>query len=1511
MSSDDSSGAPSELPQELTFPDPPEKAEFTGERYVSGLGGQIRHEHFHRYLFAAPLCSGRSVLDVACGEGYGCALLAQVAGSVVGVDIDAATVDYARRQYASDRVSFIAGDATALPLPTASVDVVTSFETIEHFADHEAFLSEVKRVLRPGGLLIVSSPNRPIYTEEAQHHNPFHVRELDREEFRSTLRAQFENVTLLEQRPISGSALVAEAADRLPVTAFESTDGLRFRHGGSLLGARYFVAVASNAPLPDLSSSLLFDSSPADAQPIVEAVADERDTLAAEIAHKDTEIAALKQRADRAERQASALRASNVLWAAQREAEAQAAAAEKPSDAPSSASGLAAAATLRRLSPRWWLRRARGLFTARRRQRARLEFDGAFYLRQNPDVEASGADPFTHYLWTGWQEGRDPNPGFSTAYYLEQNADVRASGINPFVHYVVRGRGEGRRAHPLDGAESSGFVQTPVKRVALLAAPPPTTRPARIIAFYLPQFHAIPENDEWWGKGFTEWTNVRAAKPQFEGHYQPHVPGELGYYNLLDPAIQKRQVELAKLYGIEGFCFYFYWFAGKRLLEKPVENWLKDTSLDLPFCLCWANENWTRRWDGLEKEVLIAQQHSPEDDIAFIAEAAPYLRDPRYIRVDGKPVLLVYRPSLLPSAAQTAARWRQWCRDNGIGEIHLAYTQSFENVDPREYGFDAAVEFPPNNSRPPDLRHAVKPLSADFDGRVYDWRILGERSKTYTDPGYRIYRSVNPGWDNTARRKSAGTTFVKHTPDAYRAWVENAVEDTIRRFEQPDQRLVFANAWNEWAEGAHLEPDAHYGYAWLQATRDALGAVADRAARQKRIVVVSHDGHPHGAQYLALNMARGFRELGLQTDMVVLGGGMLLERFAEVATVHRVDLDRESENAVVERLGLLRHNGAEVAIVNTTVSGRLMPLLKRAGFRIVSLVHELPGILADYKLQRHANDIAEHADHVVFAAQVVREGFEGFAGRQLPQSVIRPQGLYSRTPHRSTEARAAVRAEVRARLGLRADTRIMLGMGYGDHRKGLDLFVDAALRIIAADPRAAAVWVGHLDRRLADAQIRRIESAGFRDRILFPGRTDQPQDFYAAADVYLLSSREDPFPSVVMEALDAGVPVVGFSGVGGFSELLRRDCGMLVPAFDTEAMAAAVSELLDEPARAERFGRNGREIVEREFSFRHYLHDLLRLAGRPQPRVSVIVPNYNYAAYITQRLASIANQTIAPYELIVLDDASTDGSLDAIRQFLDTSSVPSTLVVNDKNSGSVFRQWQRGVELARGDFVWIAEADDLADPEFLAELLPAFARPDVVLSFCQSRQIDGDGNVLSEHYLDYVSDIDRERWTRPYIAEGRDEIATAMHVKNTIPNVSAVLFRREALAAVLEEHAREIQSLRHAGDWATYLRLMEAGAIAFSPRSLNSHRRHQHSVTVGNFNMRQLSEIVRVQRKAIRRHGLGITAERNAGRYAQALYEQFGLATAHHPTFEAHPAMTEAVGGTGEGTGREDRIENR
>lgn len=663
-----------------------------------------------------------------------------------------------------------------------------------------------------------------------------------------------------------------------------------------------------------------------------------------------------------------------------------------------------------------------------------------------------------------------------------------------------------------------------------------------------------------------------------------------------------------------------------------------------------------------------------------------------------------------------------------------------------------------------------------------------------------------------------------------------------------------------------MEPDRRYGYAWLNAVRQA-----HRSNVKPKILLVSHDAHPHGAQILSLNIAKHLaHELVFSVHLIVLGEGRLLSKFAEYATVHRLDLNAASDIQIDALLNDLSRQGIRSAIVNTTVSGLLVPHLKRHGFSVVSLVHELPGILASYKLQTHVQAIAEYADKIVFAAPYVRAGFESFLGKPLGQAVIRPQGLYQRSWLRAGADKQSIARQTREQLGIPPESNLVMCAGYADRRKGFDLFVRIGIEVMRQRPDVYFLWVGHHESGFFEQSLALADEARMRDRFLFTGLVDEPQPYYLASDLYVLTSREDPFPSVVMEALDALAPVVAFQDCGGFDELLKRGCGVLVPKEDAHSFAQVVLELLADAASARAMAYAGRDIVERELSFRHYVFDLLEMAGEPLPRVSAIVPNYRYAHYLQERLKTITDQTLPLFELIVLDDCSPDDSVEVAREFLKECGVPWLLEVNPTNSGNVFRQWRKGLELARGEYVWIAEADDLADIDFLATLIPFFDDPKVVLAYCQTIPIDATGKPYPGYFgvpfkddhlrqsmpaLTYTDSIDCKRWESSYVVDGKEEIQKAIGLQNTIPNASAVLFRRQkALEAV-----QEAISLRHCGDWAFYCELSKRGNVAYSPKPLNYFRRHPSSTTHSN-PLHVLSEALIITSKLLEQNLLDINS---------------------------------------------------
>jgi len=594
-----------------------------------------------------------------------------------------------------------------------------------------------------------------------------------------------------------------------------------------------------------------------------------------------------------------------------------------------------------------------------------------------------------------------------------------------------------------------------------LSAEPISHTPVNLIAFYLPQFHAIPENSQWWGEGFTEWTNVRKGRPLFGGHYQPRVPAQLGYYDLEDIEVYARQVKLARKAGIYGFCFHFYWFGGKTLLEKPLRNMLAAPHIDQPFCLCWANENWTRRWDGLENEILIAQDHSEDDSLRFLEHVNTYFRDDRYIKIDGKPLLVVYRPELIPDITRMQALWRKHAETLGWPGIYLVSGQVFGQEDPREFQFDAAVEFPPHNATPLNsMNREVPNLDRDFRGRIFDYAQLAGFFRTRSQPQYKLFRSVMLGWDNTARCGKHATIFWNFFLTGYAQWLFSAYRSCLADPRLAEhEKLVFINAWNEWGEGTYLEPDNQYGFGYLEATKRVVNACAVK-----------------------------------------------------------------------------------------------------------------------------------------------------------------------------------------------------------------------------------------------------------------------------------------------------------------------------------------------------------------------------------KPRLSVVVPNYNHARFLERRLRSIIHQSQKPDEIIFLDDASSDDSIAIARDILGKSSIKFTILENEINSGSVFKQWLKGIEHATGDLIWIAESDDSAGLDFLANILPQFDREDVLLAYGEISYINPDDTPHPglDHYYDEVEGLNGLSWKHSHVVSAYRALTGAFAVKNIIPNVSGAVFRKPHLSG---EEIERLTSYTFAGDWYFYPLVARGGAIAFCKEAKSYFRLNRSSTS--------------------------------------------------------------------------------
>lgn len=1023
----------------------------------------------HRYHLASKVATEKVVLDVACGKGYGSSILAKTAYRVIGVSHPIEAIRHAREIHKQDNLEFMLGSCYEIPLPDASVDLVVCFDAIEYYDQHEKIMDEIKRVLNPGGVLLISSPDKYNYSMESVYNNELHVKELYKHEFSKLVQSYFCNVVYYGQRIVYGSGVFSEEC-LLEVTNYYSENGV-VQEAKGLVRPDYWIAVASNSNLPVISSGLL-EQSIADTELFAfwKAEIDSRDENICElktvvddtsskieeldrilqdndrqilyrdrqityrdqqilerdkvITLKDDRISKLEEQIVDIQHQFDSIQMSNMWrltlplrkliillrrfvdifhtktksidsdnnvedstktgsvslqlsninlpiadgvweWSEYYETKNNIkkiknqrkmdfipehlelidisketldavirqiklpTIADNPhvsiilpvfnnlkltlecllsicmhTDSSISYEVIVADdasedntySIIEKIPNIRLITSDNNIGFLRNCNRALEYVNGKYILFLNNDVQVT--EGWLDALLITFESQSNvgavgPRFVYPSGHLQEAGASFRADttadmvGLNedpslPSYNYI-------RRVDYVSGAcllmltslvkKLGGFSEdylpcycedsdlclrvqdagyhvyyNPSAIIIHHLSKTTDTIDAsfklrsiskntvtfknkwyekldsfiipKVIAFYLPQFYPFPENNKWWGSGFTEWSNVTKAKPNFIGHYQPRLPADLGFYDLRITEVMEQQADLAEKYGIYGFCYYYYWFNGKRLLDYPVEQMLATGKPKIPFCLCWANENWTRRWDGQENEILMGQAHSEEDDNLVISDLIRFFEDQRYIRIDGHPLIIVYRVTLFPDFAETANRWRKLCRDKGIGEIYIAMVESFDLVNanrhPNEFGCDAAVEFPPQGQA--EIKQASgEIINSEFTGNVADYRDLATKCATRDGPAYTRFRGVCPGWDNTARRQNSSFCFEHSNPGVFQAWLEESIEQT-RRMNYRDEKLVFINAWNEWAEGAYLEPDRRFGHAYLEAVKNALEA---------------------------------------------------------------------------------------------------------------------------------------------------------------------------------------------------------------------------------------------------------------------------------------------------------------------------------------------------------------------------------------------------------------------------------------------------------------------------------------------------------------------------------------------------------------------------------------------------------------------------------------------------------------------------------------------------------------
>ncbi|MCM3747650.1 glycosyltransferase [Paenibacillus pasadenensis] len=673
------------------------------------------------------------------------------------------------------------------------------------------------------------------------------------------------------------------------------------------------------------------------------------------------------------------------------------------------------------------------------------------------------------------------------------------------------------------------------------------------------------------------------------------------------------------------------------------------------------------------------------------------------------------------------------------------------------------------------------------------------------------------------------------------------------------------------------------------------------------ILVVSHDAQRAGAAILALNICKTLKyEYKKQVYILLMQGGPNEKEFEKYGTVYNLNQSTlsylENESSVKLLLEGFVEQGIKHCIANTVVTGILSEGLYRAGIKTVNLVHELPTSIKTYNFSEGAKKTSAYSSHVVFPNQFVKTEFKVLFEIDEEKIVIQPQGAYARN-HLSLSKDDA-RKKICSELKISSDSKLVINCGYADMRKGIDLFFEVAKLLIKDNSldNIHFLWIGNMEQVLKLWLEHDAKKLGLDKNFHFIGFTDNPQLYFQAADLFLLTSREDPFPTVVLEALDSRTPVIAFKEAGGIPELLEEIGGVSVDYGSTHQMASAARRILFQEDVNLAVLNKGKAIIDEKYNHENYVAKLLSILEQRDIelirkkrlvtacKVSVVIPNYNYEDFLEERIYSITSQTIQPYEIIFLDDCSKDNSVNKARSLLEVSGIPFKIIENETNNGC-FRQWIKGIQEATGDLIWIAEADDVCELNLIESLIPAFDDHEVSLSYSQSQIINEYSERVPFSYTDYTNDLSREKWLSEYVLSGQEEVVQGLAIKNTIPNASAVIMRKSALISI----EKELSRFDICGDWLTYLFVIKDGKIAFQPQILNYHRRHSKSIiSVQEQSVKLYQELIEVKKFILTTFELPASIQERFIQHIKLEYKRLGCKETDSDNLEENTTLAPA-----------------